>query len=93
MKLLLGGALLVGVGVGVYALMQNQSAPAPSPAPSPTPAPLPTGPIADTGIMCAQVVTKCNDGSWAPTPCDCKNRGGVAPISANAVVYPSDVAA
>lgn len=37
-------------------------------------------------MMCAQVVTQCADGSWAPTPCDCRDKGGVAPANPKAVI-------
>lgn len=84
-KLLAGGVVLAGVGLGAYALMakrpqQSNTAPAPSlPSPS-TPTPNPVPPIADAadGLMCAQVMTKCADGSWASTPCGCRDKGGAA---------------
>lgn len=94
-KLLLGGLALAGVGVGAYALL-NRSAATKSPSPGtsqPAPAlPSPysptTPPIADAGdLMCAQVVTKCADGSWASTPCGCRDRGGVAKPDPATVIY------
>lgn len=30
--------------------------------------------------VCPQVIATCRDGSLAPTPCDCAQRGGVARI-------------
>jgi hypothetical protein len=83
MKLLIGGALLTGVGVVAYVLL-NRKETTPT---TPTPAPAPINPVAqmpaasassDVIMACAQVVTECADGSWAPTPCDCQNRGGIA---------------
>lgn len=86
-KLLLGGLALAGVGMGAYALLNRSAAtngPSPGtsqPAPAlPSPSSPTTPPIADAGERyCAQVVTKCADGTWAGTPCDCESRGGVAP--------------
>ncbi len=80
MKLLIGGAWLTGIGIGAYALLvkpDDTTNAAPS---QPEPKPL-TNPIAGVpdGMMCAQVVSRCSDGSWAPTPCDCRDKGGVAP--------------
>jgi hypothetical protein len=92
MKLLIGGALLTGIGIGAYALLvkpDDTTNAAPS---QPEPKPL-TNPIAGVpdGMMCAQVVTECADGSWAGTPCDCRDRGGVAQRKPIAVYEPSDV--
>lgn len=63
-------------GVGSQVKLPSPSVP-PSPLPrvgklpSPSPSPLP-GDL----VMCPQVMTQCGDGSWAPTPCDCRSRGG-----------------
>ena len=90
-KLLIGGALLVGIGVGAYALLVKPDTTNTAPS-QPEPKPL-TNPIAGVpdGMMCAQVVTQCNDGSWAPTPCDCRDRGGVAPRAPTHFLADSDV--
>lgn len=86
-KLLIGGLVLTGIGVGAYALLVKPTATPSQPAPRPLP-----NPIADVtnGMMCAQVVTECADGSWAGTPCDCRNRGGVAQRKPIAVYEPSN---
>ena len=91
MKLLVGGALLAGIGIGAYALLVKQNATNAAPS-QPEPKPL-TNPIAGVpdGMMCAQVVTQCSDGSWAPTPCECRNRGGVAPRAPTHFLADSDV--
>lgn len=92
-KLLVGGIALAGVGLGAYILANQkpqQATPAPAPSfPSPsTPAPSPVTPIADAeDLMCAQVVTKCADGSWAGTPCGCRDRGGAAKPDPATVIY------
>ena len=90
-KLLIGGALLVGIGVGAYALLVKPDTTNTAPS-QPEPKPL-TNPIAGVpdGMMCAQVVTQCSDGSWAPTPCECRNRGGVAPRAPTHFLADSDV--
>ena len=88
LKLLLGGALLTGVGVVAYVFLKETTPTTPTPAPAPINPSLPAPPVAqmpaapassDVVMACAQVVTECADGSWAPTPCDCRDRGGVAP--------------
>jgi hypothetical protein len=91
-KLLIGGALLISIGIGAYALLvkpDDTTNTAPS---QPEPRPL-TNPIAGVldGMMCAEVVTQCSDGSWAPTPCDCRDRGGVAPRAPTHFLADSDV--
>jgi len=89
LKLLLGGALLTGVGVVAYvSLSRKETTPTtPTPAPAPINPSLPAPPVAqmpaapassDVVMACPQVVTECADGSWAPTPCDCQSRGGIA---------------
>lgn len=84
LKLLLGGALLTGVGVVAYVLLnRRETTPAPAPInpslPAPPVAQMPAAPASSDVVMaCAQVVTECADGSWAPTPCDCQSRGGIA---------------
>lgn len=90
-KLLVGGVALAGIGMGAYILAnrKQQSTPTAPSYPSPTtPTPSPVPPIADAGdFMCAQVVTKCADGSWASTPCGCRDRGGVAKPDPATVIY------
>lgn len=54
---------------GVARVGSQVKLPSPSVPPSPLPGDL---------VMCPQVMTQCGDGSWAPTPCDCHSRGGVA---------------
>ena len=92
-KLLIGGALLVGIGIGAYALLVKPDTTNTAPSqPEPKPLTL-TNPIAGVpdGMMCAQVVTQCSDGSWAPTPCDCRNKGGVAARAPTHFLADSDV--
>lgn len=94
-KLLLAGLALTGVGVGAYTLLNGSAAtknPSPGtsqPAPTlPSPSSPTTPPIADAGgRYCAQVVTKCADGTWAATPCDCESLGGVAPRDPALMLY------
>lgn len=90
MKLLLGGVLLAGIGVGAYALLNRPTSKG-QPRPTPTPAfPSPSSPpVADAGdgVYCQQVVTKCADGSYAGSPCECRDRGGVAPRDPNTAIY------
>ena len=91
-KLLIGGALLVGIGIGAYALLVRPGDTTNAAPSQPEPRPL-TNPIAGVpdGMMCAQVVTQCSDGSWAPTPCNCRDRGGVAPRAPTHFLANSDV--
>ncbi|MCX8088588.1 MAG: hypothetical protein N3C58_04845 [Meiothermus ruber] len=78
-KLLAVGGLLAGVGVGAYVLSRPKTTSTPNNSPTPIPVtPNPVPPIASTELMCAQVVTKCADGSWASTPCGCRDKGGAA---------------
>lgn len=93
-KLLAAGGLLAGVGIGAYLLLNRPNAgPAPANLPAPGPSPItppPLPPVAETtDLMCAQVMTKCADGSWASTPCGCRDRGGVAPEQSTVVETPT----
>jgi len=82
---------LVSIGIGAYALLVKPDYTTNTAPSQPAPRPLPS-PIAGVDeLMCAQVVTECTDGSWAGTPCDCRDRGGVATRKPNAVYEPSDI--
>lgn len=94
-RLLAVGGLLAGVGVGAYVLSRPKTTSTPNNSPTPIPVtPNPVPPIASTELMCAQVVTKCADGSWASTPCGCRDKGGAAQSDpTNIVSEPSQMPA
>ena len=68
---------VVGVGVARWRPAPAGSSTAgSSTAPSPAIPDIRSRAIPDIEI-CPQVVVTCNDGTLAPTPCECRNRGGV----------------